>query len=169
MAEDAEMRPADEAVRLNDLTRRIIGAAITVHRELGPGLLESAYEACLWQELIDRGLEAKRQVAFPLLAGKISVRRGCRVDLLVANCVVVEVKAIVGMAPIHLAKLSACLKQAKCKVGLLINFNVPVLVHGVRRVVCGFPETTKPARPNAENGSGSGGECPPVTLPEAKM
>lgn len=169
MAEDAETTTANETARLNDLTRRIIGAAITVHRKLGPGYLESAYESCLWQELVDQGLEAKRQVAFPLLDGNVSVRQGCRADLLVANCVIVEVKAVVGMAPIHLAKLAACLKLTKCKVGLLINFNVPVLFHGVRRVVHGFPETTKPARPKSENPSGSGGECPPVTLPEAKM
>ena len=126
---------------LNNLTEQIIGAAIHVHRELGPGLLESAYEACLHQELIARGLRVQRQKPLPLLYGSVALDCVYRMDLLVEDAVVVEVKSVVKLDRVHDAQMLSYLKlSAKC-VGLLINFNVAVLAkHGIKRRVNGFPQ-----------------------------
>ena len=127
--------------RLNQITETIIGAAIEVHRELGPGLLESAYEACLCLELIKRGLTVERQKAMPLVYQGIHVGTGYRVDLLVEGAVVVEVKAVEGIEPVHLAQILTYLQFTGCKVGLLLNFNVKWLTEkGIRRVVNDFPD-----------------------------
>ena len=123
-----------------DITQQIIGAAIAVHRELGPGLLESAYEACLAYEIADKGLAVERQKALPLQYRGVRIDAGYRIDLLVANTVLVEVKAIEGIKPIHLAQLLSYLRLSGCEVGLLINFNVKRLVLGLHRVVNGLEE-----------------------------
>jgi GxxExxY protein len=130
----------DERDRLNDLTSQIIGAAIAVHRELGPGLLESAYEACLEYELRDRGFEVERQKPMPLVYRKLRLNCGYRIDLLVERAVVVEVKSIERFERVHGSQLVTYLQQSTCKVGLVINFNVQWLTdQGILRRVNGFP------------------------------
>jgi GxxExxY protein len=124
----------------NRITETIIGAAIEVHRQLGPGLLESAYEACLAYELIQRSLKIERQKELPLKYKEVSLDCGYRMDLLVADCVVVEIKATEQVSPLHEAQVISYLKLSGCKVGLLINFNATTLIGGVRRLVNGFPE-----------------------------
>ena len=123
---------------LNDLTGKIIGAAIEVHRILGPGLLESAYEACLVFELRERGLKVERQVDLPLCYKGVRLDCGYRLDLLVENAVIVEVKVLNGMTAIHQAQVTSYLKLSGCKVGLLINFNVGLLKSGITRIVNNF-------------------------------
>jgi GxxExxY protein len=117
-------------------TSPIIGAAIEVHRNLGPGLLESAYEECLCHELHLRGLDCKRQVPLPLLYKGLRLDCGYKIDLVVQDEVVVELKAVEKLLPVHEAQLLTCLKLTGKRVGLLINFNVPLLTQGiVRRVL----------------------------------
>ena len=125
---------------LNKITEIIIGAAMAVHRELGPGLLESAYEACLAYELPDRGLSVERQKALPVRYRGVNVDCGYRIDLLVEGKVIVELKAVERLEAIHKAQLISYLKLSGCKVGLLINFNVKVLKDGIRRLVNEFEE-----------------------------
>ena len=120
---------------LNKITERIIGGAIAVHRELGPGLLESTYEACLTYELIDLGLAVERQKQLPVTYRGKRIDAGYRIDLLVEGTVIVELKAVDRVEPIHEAQLLSYLKLSGCKVGLLINFNVKVLKDGIRRRV----------------------------------
>ena len=125
--------------RLHRITEGIIGAAIEVHRDLGPGLLESAYETCLAFELVERGLKVEQQKPLPVVYREVKLDCGYRLDLLVEEAVIVEVKAVDRLAPIHKAQLLSYLRLSGCKVGLLINFNVKVLKDGIRRVVNDFP------------------------------
>jgi len=125
---------------LNRITETVIGAAIAVHRELGPGLLESAYEACLVYELAEQGLTVERQKALPVIYRGVKVDCGYRIDLLVEGKVIIELKAVGKLEPIHEAQLLSYLKLSSCKIGLLINFNVKVLKNGVRRLVLGLQE-----------------------------
>jgi GxxExxY protein len=125
--------------RLNQLSNVIIGAALDVHRELGPGMLESAYEACLAFELSRRGLGFEKQKPLPLFYKGKRIGCGFRLDLLVENVIVVEVKAIERLDRIHMSQLRHYLKQLKLNLGLLINFNVRLLQDGIRRVVNDFP------------------------------
>ena len=130
-----------DAAQLNALTESIIGAAIDVHRELGPGLLEQSYEVCLCFELLNRGLNVERQKPLPVRYKNQQLDHGYRVDLLVEEEVVVEVKAIERFERVHLAQLISYLKFANRQVGLLLNFNVALLSrNGIKRVVNGFPE-----------------------------
>jgi GxxExxY protein len=125
--------------RLDALTEQIIGAAIAVHRELGPGLLESSYEACLTFELVERRLRFE-QKPLPLVYRGKALDCGYRIDLLVEEDVVVEVKSVERLEPIHTAQILSYLRLSSRKVGLLINFNVKWLANrGIRRVVNGFP------------------------------
>ena len=126
-----------ERERLNGITKSIIGAAIEVHRTLGPGLLESAYEACLAHVLKGRGLRVEVQKPLPLVYHDVKLECGYRIDLLVERSVVVEIKSVEALAPIHEAQAISYLKLSGCKVGLLINFNVLVLKDGIRRFVNG--------------------------------
>jgi GxxExxY protein len=119
---------------LNKITDAIIGCAIEVHRALGPGLLESAYEACLVYELLQRGYKAEHQVPLPLVYKEVKLDCGYRLDLLVNDAVIVEVKSVEELAPIHEAQLLSYLKLANCKVGLLINFNVKMVKYGIKRL-----------------------------------
>ena len=116
-------------------TRAIIGAAIDVHRQLGPGLLESAYEECLCHELHLCGMALERQVELPVSYRGLNLDCGYRIDLIVEKEVVLELKAIERILPIHEAQLLTYLKLARKRVGLLINFNVPILTQGIRRRV----------------------------------
>lgn len=117
------------------LTERIIGGAIEVHRHLGPGLLESAYEECLSWELGAAGLSYERQVALPVIYKGVRLDVGYRLDVLVEGAVVVDIKAVDRLAPIHQAQLLTYLRLASLGTGLLINFNCAVLKDGVRRMV----------------------------------
>ena len=127
-------------MELNELTEQIIGSAIEVHRALGPGLLESTYEACLLHELAERKLYAERQKALPVIYKGHRIDCGYRIDLLVEREVIVELKAVARVEPIHEAQLLSYLKLSACHVGLLINFNVKQLKIGLRRLVNELPE-----------------------------
>jgi GxxExxY protein len=115
------------------LTADIIGAAIEVHRALGPGLLESAYEECLHQELLLRELSVQRQVSLSVVYKGVALDCGYRMDLIVAGAIVIELKCVESLSAIHEAQLLTYLKLSGKQVGLLINFNVPVLKDGIRR------------------------------------
>jgi len=123
---------------VNVLTKEIIGAAIEVHRNLGPGLLESAYQQCLARELQLKEIPCRYEWPVPLDYKGLRMKCGYRVDLLVADAVVVETKSIEAIAPVHEAQLLTYMRLGGWKVGLLINFNVLVLKNGIRRKVLGF-------------------------------
>lgn len=118
---------------INKVTEKIIGSAIEVHKQLGPGLLESAYEECLFYELFTNGLDVKKQLALPLVYKNVKLDAGYRIDLLVENKVIVEIKAVDTIADIHKAQLMTYMKLANIKIGLLINFNVTRLKDGITR------------------------------------
>ena len=120
---------------INDLTRRVIGAAIEVHKILGPGLLESAYEECLGYELKLRKFVFERQKELPIEYKGVKLDCGYRLDIVVENMLILELKACENLLPIHEAQLLTYLKLTGIKVGLLINFNVPVLKEGIKRIV----------------------------------
>ena len=124
------------ALREQELTRQIIGAAIDVHRALGPGLLESAYQVCLAHELGLRSIPFEREKPLPLTYQGVELDCGYRIDFLIDQKVVLELKAVDHVLPIHKAQLLTYLRQSGARVGLIINFNVPVLRDGiVRRVL----------------------------------
>jgi GxxExxY protein len=137
------MRAEAETVE-NVLTERIIGAAIEVHRHLGPGLLESAYDECLCYELSQQGIRFQRQVALPILYKGLKLDCNYKLDLLVEDTVVVEVKAIEALLPVHSAQLLTYLKSSGKRVGLLINFNVTMLTKGLKRMVNDYVEANSP-------------------------
>ena len=120
-------------MELNEITQKIIGCAIQVHKSLGPGLLESAYEECLSYELIKNGLSIKRQQATPVVYKEIKLECGYRIDILVENLVVVELKVVDEFNPVHTAQILTYMKFSNKSLGLLINFNVTVLKDGIRR------------------------------------
>jgi GxxExxY protein len=120
---------------VNEVTEKIIGAAIEVHRHLGPGLLESAYEECLCYELDQAGLRFERQVHLPVYYKGLELQGAYRMDVVVEDAVVVEIKATEQMIPLYAAQVLTYLKSAHKAVGLLINFNVPVLKDGLKRIV----------------------------------
>ncbi len=120
-------------MHLNLITEKIIGCAIEVHKQLGPGLLESAYEGCLFYELVNKGLEVKKQLTLPLHYKGIELDAGYRLDLLVEDSVIIEIKSIDAIADIHKAQLMSYMKLAEIKIGLLINFNVKRLKDGLVR------------------------------------
>jgi len=122
------------------LTHEIIGAAIEVHRTLGPGLLESAYEECLARELKLRRIPFERQKPIPLIYKDVKLDCGYRIDLLVDSRVVVELKAVEALAPVHDAVVLTYLRLSDCRIGLLINFNIAVLRDGIRRLVDNYQE-----------------------------
>jgi GxxExxY protein len=121
----------------NELTGEIIGAAIEVHRHLGPGLLESAYEACLAVELESRGLHVERQMELPVRYKGRRIDAGYRIDLIVNRQVILELKSVRAIEPIHEAQLLTYLRLAEKRYGLLLNFNVPVMKQGIRRLLNG--------------------------------
>ena len=120
-------------MEINEITRIIIGCGIEVHKQLGPGLLESAYEECLTFELKQKGLQVERQKALPIQYKDIQLEYGYRIDLLVENAVVIELKSVEILHPLHEAQILTYMKFAEKKVGLLMNFNVLVLKDGIRR------------------------------------
>ena len=128
------------------ITHEIIGAAIEVHRLLGPGLLESAYEECLARELGIRKLEFRRQVPVPVVYKGVKLECGYRIDILVAGSVVLELKSIEAIAPVHEATLLTYLRLSGNTLGLIINFNVTILKNGIRRFVLKHIEIQKELR-----------------------
>lgn len=134
-------------MRENELTERIIGAAIEVHSALGPGLLELAYEECLAHELRLRGIDFERQRVLPVEYKGVSLDCGYRLDFLIEKSVVAEQKAVEALLPIHEAQMLTYLKLGGWSVGLLINFNIPVRRRGINRVVHDFKESFVPSAP----------------------
>jgi GxxExxY protein len=130
-----------EKDKLDSITRRIIGAAIEVHRHLGPGLLESAYATCLAYELRNLGLKVEEQKPLPLVYKSVKLDCGYRLDLVVEESVIVEVKAVEQLLPINDAQLLSYLRLSDKRVGLLINFHVRVLKNGLKRIVNEFPDS----------------------------
>ena len=128
-------------MRINEVTDAVISSAIQVHSELGPGLLESAYETCLAYELEERGLQVERQKVLPLVYREVRLDAGYRLDLVVQDSVIVEIKAVDSLTPVHKAQLLSYLKLSRLTVGLLVNFNVKLLKQGIRRVVNNFQES----------------------------
>lgn len=113
----------------------VLDCAFRVHTELGPGLLESTYEACLCYELEQEGLKVERQKALPITYKEVKLDVGYRIDLLVEDCVIVELKAVEFLSDTHLAQLLTYLKLSRCRLGLLANFNAKSLKYGIKRVV----------------------------------
>ncbi len=122
----------------NSLSNKIIGTAIELHKKLGPGLLESAYENALAYDLKEIGLDIKQQVSMPFVYKEIKLDIGYRLDLLIKDKVIVEIKSVESLAPVHYAQLLTYLKLSNLKLGLLINFNTKLLKDGVHRVVNGL-------------------------------
>jgi GxxExxY protein len=122
-------------MELNELTGKIIGAAIEVHRQLGPGMLESAYEECIDYELTEGGLFIERQKPVPVVYKAIKLECGYRIDILVNDTVVLELKSVEALASVHEAQILTYMRFSHKKIGLLINFNVTVLKNGLRRFV----------------------------------
>ena len=126
----------EPSIRENQIAKAVVHAALTVHKALGPGLLESVYEICLAHELAKMGHRVARQVGLPVQYDSIRVEAGLRLDLLVDDMVIVEVKAVETVHPVFKAQLYTYLKLTRRRLGLLINFNVELLKDGVERVVC---------------------------------
>ena len=124
----------------NEVSSIVIKAAIKVHRKLGPGLLESAYQECLYYELIQAGLLVEKQMALPLIYEEVKMECGFRVDLFVEKKVIVEIKSMDAIASIHASQVLTYLRLSGCHLGLLINFNVVLLKDGIKRIVNNLPE-----------------------------
>lgn len=119
----------------NEISKIIFDCALKIHKNLGPGLLESAYEECLFYELKKYGLNVDKQKALPLIYEEVKLEIGYRIDIIVENKVIIEVKSVEALNDVHLAQILTYLKLSDCKLGMLINFNVTFLKNGVRRVV----------------------------------
>jgi GxxExxY protein len=128
-------------LKVNEVTESIIASAIEVHRALGPGLLESSYELCLEREFVLRDLPYKRQLELPLTYKGVQLKYCYRIDFLVNEKVVVEVKAVESLLPVHRSQILSYLKHGNWHVGLLINFHVPMLTMGVKRIILGYERT----------------------------
>lgn len=124
-------------MKINELTSEIIGAGIEVHRHIGPGLLESVYEECMSFELMERGLEIERQQKIPVIYKGKKPNMDFRIDILVNQLVIVELKSVQKLEKIHEAQLLTYLKLTNKRLGLLMNFNVPVMKNGIRRLING--------------------------------
>ena len=119
----------------NELSNIIIGCAIEVHRQLGPGLLESAYKTCLYYELIQKGLNVNIEKPMPIIYKEVKLDHGYRIDLLVDNKVVIEIKTVEALNDVHTAQVLTYLKLGNYKLGLLLNFNVGILKNGIKRII----------------------------------
>jgi GxxExxY protein len=128
-------------MKLNEITSIIIEKAIKVHKELGPGLLESAYKECLVYELLQSGLKIEKEKPLPLVYHNVKLECGYRVDIMVEDKVIVEIKSIEALADIHTAQVLTHLKLANCKIGLLMNFNVSLLKDGIKRCINKYYKT----------------------------
>lgn len=124
-----------EYMDIEKIFKKVLDCSFKVHSALGPGLLESAYEECLYYELLESGLAVKKQFPMPLVYKEVKLDAGYRIDLLVENKVVIEIKSIESLADIHMAQILTYLKLSGCKLGLLVNFNVSHLKEGIKRVI----------------------------------
>ena len=122
-------------MKINDISQNIIGCAIEVHKILGPGLLESAYQECLFYEIYKKGLAVEKEIPMPVVYKEIKLNHGYRIDLLVERTVVVEIKTVEAFNDVHLAQILTYLKLGGYHLGLLINFNVSMLKQGLRRII----------------------------------
>jgi GxxExxY protein len=122
-------------MELNDLTGQIIGLAIKVHKNLGPGLLESTYKECLYYEIHKSGIFVQKEVPIPLIYEEVKLDCGNRIDLLVENKLVLELKSVEALNDLHIAQMLTYIKLGKFKLGLLINFNVEFLKNGIKRLI----------------------------------
>lgn len=122
----------------NEIAKIVFEAGLKVHRNLGPGLLENAYEQCLFYELVKTGVFIEKQKALPLIYETVKLDAGFRVDFIIENRLIVEIKSVDALADIHLAQVLTYLRLSKCKLGLLINFNVLLFKDGVKRVINGL-------------------------------
>ncbi|HUI81469.1 MAG TPA: GxxExxY protein [Bryobacteraceae bacterium] len=148
-AEGAEGTSAPRSVALDRLTEQIIGAAIEVHRNTGPGLMESVYEQCLCYELSQQLLKFERQVHLPISYKGIKLDCGYRMDLVVEDSVVIEIKTVDQLLPIHTAQLLTYLKLSNKPIGLILNFNSPILKKGMKRLVNHYREGSVALVPSA--------------------
>ena len=128
-----QREPISEEV--NQVAKQIVDAAFSVHSALGAGLLESVYEVCLEYELTKRGLSVERQLVLPVIYDNIKLEAGFRIDLLVNQCVIIELKAVETLLPVHTAQVITYLKLSKHRLALLINFNVPLIKQGIKRII----------------------------------
>lgn len=119
----------------NELSKIVFDCALKVHQSLGPGLLESAYEECLFYELRKTGLEVQKQKALPLFYEEVKLDVGYRIDIIIENKLIIEVKSVEALNDVHFAQLLTYLKLTDCKLGLLINFNVALIKNGIKRIV----------------------------------
>ncbi len=133
--QDSKTPRTPVSAEMDILAGQVVDAAYKVHSRLGPGLLESVYEACLAYELTERGFKIDRQLSLPVIYDKIRLDAGLRLDLLVNDCLVIELKAVETLLPVHSAQLLTYLKLSGYRLGFLINFNVPVIKDGIRRMV----------------------------------
>jgi len=122
-------------MNIEEIFKRILDISFAVHTELGPGLLESAYEECLYYELKNSGLIVEKQKALPLVYKEVKLDAGYRVDLFIENSIIIEIKSVEALCDIHLAQILTYMKLAHCKLGLLVNFNVKHLKDGIKRVI----------------------------------
>ncbi len=119
----------------NEISKIIFNCALKVHKALGPGLLESSYEECMYYELNKSGLHVQKQKTLPLIYEEVNLEIGYRIDLIVEDKVIIELKAVEVLNDVHLAQILTYLKLSNCKLGMLINFNVSLIKNGIRRVV----------------------------------
>lgn len=122
-------------MELNDISEIIIGCAIKVHKELGPGLLESVYQECLYFEIIDAGLNVKKEVPMPIVYRSLKFDKGYRIDLLVEDKIVIETKAVEGFTDVHKHQILTYLRLGDYKLGLLLNFHVSLMKNGIKRFI----------------------------------
>ncbi len=127
-------------MNIEKLGRLVLDSAFAVHITLGPGLLESTYQACLMKELTSRGILVEKQKALPVIYKDLHLECGYRIDLLVEDQIILELKSVEALAPVHLSQILTYLKLSEKKLGYLINFNVPLLKNGLRRVVNNYGE-----------------------------
>lgn len=118
----------------NDISKIVVDCAFKVHKTLGPGLLESTYEACLFHEILKRELFAEQQKTLPVSYGELQIECGYRIDIIVEKSLILELKCVEKILPVHQAQLMTYLKLSKIKTGLLINFNVPLIKDGIKRI-----------------------------------
>ena len=121
----------------NEIAKIVYDCALKVHKQLGPGLLESAYEECLFYELKKTGLKVQKQMALPLIYEEVELEIGYRIDIIIENKFIIEIKAVEALNDVHLAQVLTYLKLSNCKLGMLINFNVTLIKNGIKRVING--------------------------------
>ena len=127
------MSKSKEEIEL--VATQLVDSMLAVHRELGPGLLESTYQACLAYELRERGIEVRCEVELPVKYKGLDIEAGYRIDMLVADCIVIENKSVQALIPIHEAQLLTYMKLSGCRLGFLVNWNVPLIKDGIKRIV----------------------------------